>query len=483
MKHKLSNVEARIKNLYSEGKYKEAITIGTHLLTNAKECEDFETVLKAYIYLAGGHYNLGQIENAFNYLVEYKKLCDEYGNTLDRFHLYSLSAIMYEYDSNYEKAKEMIQECIDIALELEMYHEVSVNYNTYSTYLNFEENYNTAKEIANSALNLAKKHSPGDVLLQCHINLNIALANIGLGNLQEVYEKLVTLQHNPYINDHPYEKGYHLYTFAMYYLKSHNYEEALKFLQQAYSIYSNLNNQTMLKRVLKETILIYEKFDDIPSCYQLMKEYIKITEQLSKFHLSCKMSALDIKNSISAIEKRANTDGLTGIYNRYYLETTCNQWIKESKKTGDHIWCIIFDIDNFKTINDTFGHLIGDEVIKTVAQTTKELFKFDNSIVGRYGGDEFIVFLKGYSVDEVKKKTQQLFCKLTDIRIPYLKNEISITVSMGVICTDNLPYVKKFAQILKIADQALYLAKKEGKNQIIALSKQNCMTYNLNLNC
>lgn len=480
--HRLTVLESRIKNLYLEDKYKEAIELCNQLLKKAEASEDFQAMLKTYIYLAGSYYNLGKIENAFNCLVKYKELCDEYGNTKDRFQLYSLSAIMYEYDSNYEKAKEMIQECINITLELEMYQEASVNYNTYSSYLNAEGNYIEACEVAKVALDLARKYSPSDILLQCHIHINIALAFIGLCQYKQAKNILDSLQHNPYINDHPYEKGYYLFTYALYYVRINQYSKALEFLQPAYSIYSTSHHAVMLKRVLKTKIYIYEKLEDFQACYFQMKEYINIAEQLSKFHLSCKMAELDIKNSIAAIEKRANIDGLTGIYNRYYLETTCNQWIKEMKETGEQIWCIIFDVDNFKKINDTFGHLMGDEVIKTVAQTTKELFKSDRAIVGRYGGDEFIVFLREYEIDDVREKVHNLFHTLTNIYIPYLKNEIRFTVSMGVVNTDSIPYVKKFEQIFKIADQALYLAKKQGKNQIISLLKDNCNSNNPQIN-
>lgn len=475
----LSKLESQMNNLYSDGKYKEAIQLGEKLLENAKASEDIKSMMIAYLNLAGAYYNLGQIENAFNFFLQYKQLCDEHGDTRDRFHLYNLSAIMYAYDNNYEKAKEMIQECINIALELKMFHEASVSYNTYSTFLNMEGLFSKAGEIANISLKLAKEHSPGDVLLQCQIYTNIAFSKIGLKELHDAKNLLFPLEFNPYLNDHPHEKAYYLYTLALYYKNTNNANKQLDLLQQAYTLYSIYNDKIMLKRVLKNCIILYDELGDLNNAYRYMKEYIEITEQLSKIHLSSKLTELDIKNSISAIEKRANIDGLTGIYNRYYLEITCNQWIKDIKETGEHVSCIIFDIDDFKKINDTFGHLIGDEVIKKVAQTTKELFKSERAIVGRYGGDEFLVFLKGYDNHSIMKKAQQLFYTLTNICIPYLKNNIRFTVSMGVVCTDSIPYVKRFSQIFKLADQALYMAKKDGKNQIVSLSKHNCMVHNL----
>lgn len=476
--HRLSSLESRIKTLYSEGKYDLAIDKAKQFLNSAKAYEDFEAMMNAYVYLVGCFYNLGEIENAFSNFILYRKLCDEHGDARNRFHLYNLSALMYEYDSNYEKAKEMIQKCIDISLELKMFHEASVNYNTYATYLNFEGDYLKAEELSQMALTLAVKHSPGDVLLQCQININIAFAYIGLGKLQEAKNILTPLDNNPYINDHPHEKGYYLYTFAKYYVNTNNMNKALQLLQQAYAIYSKFSDAVMLKKVLKEKIQIHEKIEDFHTCYRLMKEYIDITEHLSKFRLSSKMTELDIQNSIAAIEKRANHDALTGVYNRFFLETTCNQWIKEVKNTDEHISCIIFDVDNFKNINDTFGHLIGDEVIKVVAQTAKNVFKEDYAIVGRYGGDEFLVFLRGYTIIEIMEKAQKLFCAITNLCIPYLKNNIRITVSMGVVNTEGIPYIKKFEQVFKLADQALYMAKKEGKNQIVSLSKHNCMPEN-----
>lgn len=115
-------------------------------------------------------------------------------------------------------------------------------------------------------------------------------------------------------------------------------------------------------------------------------------------------------------------------------------------------------------------------MIKGVAQACLKVANEDkeNIIVGRYGGDEFIVLLKGYPSHSIMERAKQLYNEITSFQINYLTNEIKVTVSIGVVCTNSIPYAKKFTQIFKVADQALYMAKRQGKNQIVYLSNENC---------
>jgi len=98
----------------------------------------------------------------------------------------------------------------------------------------------------------------------------------------------------------------------------------------------------------------------------------------------------------------------------------------------------------------------------------------ENAIVGRYGGDEFIVLFKEGQPQYIMEKAKKLYNEITSFYVNYLSQEIKVTVSMGVVCTTSLPYAKKFAQLFKVADQALYMAKRQGKNQIVYLSNENC---------
>ncbi|RUL50783.1 MULTISPECIES: GGDEF domain-containing protein [Lysinibacillus] len=474
--HRLNNLETRIVNLYSDGKYNEAIELANKLLESAGKAEDKKSMMNAYMNLAGCYYSLGQIESAFENVLEYKQLCDEFGDDRDKYYLYNLSAIIYEFEENYEEAKAAILECIDLALEFEMYHSLCESYNTYSSYLIIENNFEAALKYAQIAMNFAKSHYPSNVLLQCQIYINIASAYIGLEQIEVAKEILDSLQSNPYINSNIHETGNYYYALGKLYKKSRKYSTALLKLNEAYLIFESYNDQVMLKSISKESASIYELIFDFENACNMWKRYIDYSEKLFALRLSSKIKELDIKHSVAAIEKRANIDTLTGVYNRYYLETTCNTWLKDRNHTDSQVCCIVLDIDHFKVINDSYGHLVGDEVIKAVGETCLNVIceNKQNSLIGRYGGDEFVAILKNISPPRVLQKARELFIALSNLKVPHLQDVIQVTVSMGVVSTESVPSVKKFTQLFKVADQALYIAKKQGRNQIVFLSNDNC---------
>jgi diguanylate cyclase (GGDEF)-like protein len=472
----LTRLESLTDNLFSDGKYSEAIKAAQELLDSAKESVDVKGMMNAHLHLAGCYYFLGEIETAFQHILEYKILCNEFGDDRDKYHLYRLSALIYEYEEDYDEAKKAMQKCIEIAEELEMYYAVSSSYNSYCNYLIHEEKYEEALNYADQALKITEQYCPGEILLQCHIYLSIASIHIGLKELEKAEQVIKHVEPNQYINNLPHEKANFLFVKATFYRAKGDYDKALRLLNESYNIYSEYKNQIKLKSILKTIADVYESLGNFKKSYEAMKEYIKITEKLFSIRLASKMRDFDVQQSIKAIEKRANVDGLTGVYNRYFLETTCNKWLKEAKSTGQHICCVIIDVDSFKDINDTFGHLMGDEVIKGVAQACLKVANEDqeNAIVGRYGGDEFIVLFKEGHPQYIMEKAKKLYNEITSFYVDYLSQEIKVTVSMGVVCTTSLPYAKKFAQLFKVADQALYMAKRQGKNQIVYLSNENC---------
>lgn len=472
--NRFTKLEAKLDTAFSEGHYNEAISLANELLDQSEHAEDQKAMMKAYLNLAGSYYYLGQIDLAFENVLQYKLLCDEHGDDQDKFYLFNLSSLIYEFDENYVKAKDAMNECINIALELEMYQAASACLNKYSYYYILEKNYSEAAKNANASMILAKKHCPGDILLHCQIYFNLAKAYIGLDRLEEAKEILEPLRFNAYLKNSLHEKGHYYFTLSLLYTARGEYEKSLYTLKEAYCIFSDLNNKMMLKSITKNLSEIYEIVHDYENAYEILKQYTIICEQLFTVRLNSKIKEIDIKHSIAEIEKRANLDCLTGVYNRYYIEMNCNSWLKERKITRSSICCIVLDVDHFKNINDTYGHLIGDEVIKTVGNTCKQVMEEENTIVGRYGGDEFIVLLKDYPSNQIMAKAQQLFQALSDLKVQYGFNTIQITVSMGIVCSDGIPTVKKFTQLFKIADQALYMAKNQGKNQIVFLSKENC---------
>ncbi len=165
------------------------------------------------------------------------------------------------------------------------------------------------------------------------------------------------------------------------------------------------------------------------------------------------------------LKNRAERDSLTTLYNRSTFEARIDEWLTQKKEGHPFSAVMILDLDNFKEVNDTFGHDIGDQVLVTTAEKLKAIFD-DTALIGRLGGDEFIIYA-GHcpSEDAIHKKALEI-CRA--LRFDYndgvhSSEDYPISCSLGVALTPQDG--TDFKTLYKNADQALYTAKKSGKNQ------------------
>ncbi len=165
------------------------------------------------------------------------------------------------------------------------------------------------------------------------------------------------------------------------------------------------------------------------------------------------------------LEKISQRDGLTGLYNRRYFETAFDLVWKQARRNQTRIDMVICDIDEFKQVNDTFGHLAGDEYLKMIAKILEQVFQRESDIVARYGGDEFVVLLPEESSENVATLAEKIRKKVAETPLVFELHTISTTVSLGVATITPQPSVEKDSMIA-IADTALYAAKKKGRNQV-----------------
>lgn len=166
----------------------------------------------------------------------------------------------------------------------------------------------------------------------------------------------------------------------------------------------------------------------------------------------------------------ANRDELTGIWNRRYFMVTADQDLQNCLAEDLDYSLIMMDIDNFKKVNDTYGHLFGDGVLKVLAARVGHVLKED-TVFARYGGEEFVVVLPGVSHEAAIKTAWRIQKNVTDSAFRFKEMEVNVTVSFGVAsktanCTDMF-------EIINNADKALYNAKKAGKNTVVGFNEEN----------
>ncbi len=158
-------------------------------------------------------------------------------------------------------------------------------------------------------------------------------------------------------------------------------------------------------------------------------------------------------------ESIARTDNLTGIMNRVAFEEILNKKVKEAKLYKKPISLIIFDVDNFKSINDTYGHLFGDRILKKVASLIEENIEEDH-IFARWGGEEFILLLPDTDIEKACTLAEKLRRRIHSYRFA---ENLNVTASFGIAELSKEEDIVKF---VVRADNALYKAKRNGKNRV-----------------
>ena len=171
------------------------------------------------------------------------------------------------------------------------------------------------------------------------------------------------------------------------------------------------------------------------------------------------------------LEHSSDTDGLTGCHNRRYLQQRLLQEIAGAQRKQHNLCCILFDIDYFKSINDTYGHLAGDQVLIEFAQRLRRQLRL-NDVFARYGGEEFAALLPETSINDALTLAERMREK---IREPMLLDSgtLTVTVSAGVCeyipqAVDTLSSPETLGKnLLNAADEALYQAKATGRNRVV----------------
>lgn len=207
----------------------------------------------------------------------------------------------------------------------------------------------------------------------------------------------------------------------------------------------------------------YQNSFDIPD--NLLDEIQKNIEEIITNFPVPEDNKLDVIKKINFMYSRTRylslTDALTGLYNRRHFDNTVEREFMRSKRYGGDLSLAIIDIDFFKKVNDTYGHLCGDYVLKEVAYLIMDNFR-KTDFVFRYGGEEFVVILTETDIKSSQIPLERLRKKIEEYPFVFNGQPLHITISTGV-SSNNAEDMETF---LDNADKALYRAKQAGRNRI-----------------
>ena len=201
------------------------------------------------------------------------------------------------------------------------------------------------------------------------------------------------------------------------------------------------------------------------------KVFISIARQISVLVEKSRLyqHIYDLNNqlitALAQLKEQSSRDALTGIFHRgaimEFLKNTLEKDARKNKPTT----LILADIDHFKHINDTYGHIIGDTVLKEVSKNlTSHLRSYD--CVGRYGGEEFLIILGETNATDALLIIERIRQAISDLKFERNEGNFSVTMSFGIACSDNTSHIKTEETLLLEADSALYHAKNEGRNRV-----------------
>lgn len=214
-------------------------------------------------------------------------------------------------------------------------------------------------------------------------------------------------------------------------------------------------NETGLKSILVDIILETTKLAD--ASRDLKNQLHNTDKEIEK-----------LRNELTHVREAANTDGLTGLLNRYAFDKALNELIKNAPTKNA---CLaILDIDHFKRVNDSFGHLIGDKVIKHVASLLKN-HAAEHHQVARFGGEEMAIIMPNTTLAAAFNLIEQIRKASDTSRLTYKNDTVDIgkvTVSAGIASFQS---ADSAYTLISRADQALYLAKKTGRNKVVTEDK------------
>ena len=171
----------------------------------------------------------------------------------------------------------------------------------------------------------------------------------------------------------------------------------------------------------------------------------------------------ELRRQQAQLVQQVTTDPLTGIGNRKFFDARIEEEIKRCQRHGAPLSLIMFDLDHFKDLNDSYGHPAGDEVLRRTTETARACLRISD-VVARYGGEEFMVIAPETGEEGAVASAERMRLRLEELRVPFGGRHLAITASFGVATVESSERLTDSQQLIRMVDECLYEAKGAGRN-------------------
>lgn len=430
------------------------------LINDYELLKDYRSLLKCHITSALCHYNLGNLKVAFELTNQYEHLCQQYQLPIVPTDYFPLLGLQYMYKGNSEKAIKYY----NLAGEDALNHKLYTKFISVKKHVAIVASQLLEFDVALEALKEAKSYlsymSEDDIN---HIELYLVEANIYLdmGDLERVKILLNYVKTHPMLGLYPVTHSLYNEYYAKYFFKANEYEQAYDSAIKGLELLKGMDQYFSEEDLYVLLIDICKALNDKDLLVQVYEGYIGNLKESREKSFHSELTKRDYED----MRKLTEIDNLTGIYNRKYLIEQTSLWLNNAPMNNDAIICCVFDIDYFKTINDTYGHLTGDEILKQLSTYCVDLIDKETMFLARYGGDEFVIIHRTSDVEIGLNAIRSIYMGINKFEVEYNMQVFNLSISMGISHSgqgEYLPFEDLFAE----ADEALYRSKESGRKQL-----------------
>ncbi|MFJ5763759.1 diguanylate cyclase [Lysinibacillus sp. NPDC093210] len=467
-----------LDELYSANRYLEYIELSSAAIESANALALYDKAMHLLRYSCISYFQVGDLQISINLLDKYRELTFLYGNDIDIIQYYSLASIYWGTFGHLKKAEELLMKGLEIAERIQHIESMGKIYNNLSGLEIELGKYAKAKRLALKSLYYAnefetKHDEPYKSII--HSKTNLATAHIWLKEYDEadvLIKELLMM-----VKDPPYNKA-QLEVFnaqALLFEKQGYIGEAIDMYQKSKHYALQNNDLSLLQTIYNSLVKLIEEQGNKIILSAVQKEYINILLEMQRENYTQVLFEMEYNNQKKHLERTSYIDPLTNIYNRRYFDEHAKAMV-ESATNGQKLALLMIDLDHFKSINDSNGHLFGDDALTMTATTLQQFFQPYKSIVARFGGDEFIVLIHLREEESISIIAQNLYNTLTSLVLTVNDDIVQLEFSIGV-STNEDAHITSVEQLIHYADSALYTSKRNGRNQI-TLYNQYCNVGN-----